>query len=154
MAERVGPAGEVLATNIHRVRTAQRLGYAELSRLLSDVGRPIPELGLRRIELGDRRVDFDDLVALCYVLKIAPVDLIVDKDATTEPYPLIPSREFESESVREWIRGETVLLSAAQTPGAMFADPDKSMFDALQWMPEERARRAGRQYFSEGSDQS
>jgi hypothetical protein len=46
---------EVLAANIHRVRTAQRLGFAELFRLLSDVGRPIPELGLRRKEKGERR---------------------------------------------------------------------------------------------------
>ena len=79
---RVGPAGEVLAANIHRVRTAQRLGFAELSRQLSDIGRPIPELGLRRIEKWRRRVDFDDLLALSYVLKIAPVDLMVSKDAT------------------------------------------------------------------------
>ena len=54
----------------HRVRTAQRLGYAELARNLAKVGRPIPELGLRRIERGERRVDFDDLLALSYVLKI------------------------------------------------------------------------------------
>jgi hypothetical protein len=58
-----------------------------LARLLADIGRPIPELSLRRIELCERRVDFDDLMALSYVLKIALVDLLVDRDASTEPYP-------------------------------------------------------------------
>jgi hypothetical protein len=146
MAERVGPAGEVLATNIRRVRTAQRLGYAELSRLLANIGRPIPELGLRRIEIGERRVDFDDLVALCYVLEVCPVDLMVDKDATTEAYPLIPSREFESESVREWVRGEALLLDSYNPPEEIFADPDRAMFEVLQWMPEDRAKRVAQNW--------
>ena len=79
---RVGPAGEVLAANIKRVREARRLGYAEFSRQLTGIGRPIPELGLRRIELGERRIDADDLLALSYVLQVAVVDLMVAKDAT------------------------------------------------------------------------
>lgn len=45
-------------------------------------------LALQRIETMKRRVDFDDLLALCHVLQICPVDLIVSKDATDEPYPL------------------------------------------------------------------
>jgi hypothetical protein len=143
---RVGPAGEVLAANIRRVRTAQRLGYAELSRMLTDIGRPIPELGLRRIEIGERRVDFDDLLALCYVLKVCPVDLMVSQDATNEAYPLIPSREFESESVREWISGQTVRLQSYNAPEEIFADPGKIIFEVLQWMPEERARRVARRW--------
>jgi integrase len=38
---RVRPGGEVLAANIRRVRTAQRFGFAELSRNLTDIGRPL-----------------------------------------------------------------------------------------------------------------
>ena len=78
----------MLAANIRRVRETQRLTYAELSRRLAEVGRHVPVLALQRIETMKRRVDFDDLLALCYVLQICPVDLIVSKDATDEPYPL------------------------------------------------------------------
>jgi transcriptional regulator with XRE-family HTH domain len=153
-ASRVGTAGEVLASNIKRVRTAQRLSFAELSRMLTDIGRPIPELGLRRIELGTRRVDFDDLLAISYALKVAPVDLMVSKDAKDDdPYPLIPRREFTATSVREWIRGADVMLGAVQGPDSIFADPDKSMSDALSWMPTERRKEVTRRWLNLESEE-
>jgi hypothetical protein len=136
---RVGPAGEVLAGNIYRIRKTQRIGYMELSRLLADVGRPIPELGLRRIEKGERRVDFDDLLALAYVLKVCPVDLMVSGDvADGDPYPITATRTYESGSVRDWISGQTVRLESYQEPGSIFADPNRSMYEALNWMPKSR----------------
>jgi hypothetical protein len=151
MAERVGPAGAALAANIHRVRTAQRIGYAELSRLLSDVGRPIPELGLRRIEIGERRVDFDDLLALAYVLKVCPVDLMVSNEAAdNDPYQVVPAGRLASSgkvvpanplgsgSVRDWIGGQTVVLHPVVDPDSPFADPSVVMYDALNWMPKSR----------------
>jgi hypothetical protein len=85
--------------------------------------RPIPELGLRRVELGERRVDYDDLLALAYVLQIAPVDLMVNKDATNESYPMTSELKFEAESVREWIRGADIRLAPITAPEAIFADP-------------------------------
>jgi hypothetical protein len=142
----VGPAGEVLAANITRVRTAQRISFAELSRLLTDVGRPIPELGLRRIERGERRVDFDDLLALCSVLQICPVDLMVSKDAANGAYPVTPDDDYEADSVREWVRGETVRLARIQRH-EIFGSPGKIMTDVLDWMPEDRARRVALQFY-------
>lgn len=62
---RLGPAGEQVRANVKRLRG--HMSYAELSRELERVGRPIPPLGLKRIEEGERRVDVDDLVALAEV---------------------------------------------------------------------------------------
>jgi hypothetical protein len=136
---KVGPAGRVLAANIARVREAQRLSYIDLSRELARAGRPIPELGLRRIEKGERRVDFDDLLAIAYVLRICVVDLMISGDvADGDPYPITRQRAYRSGSVRDWISGQTVLLESYQEPGARFANPNRSMFDALQWMPKAR----------------
>ncbi len=146
---RVGPAGEVLAANINRVRTSQRLGFAELSRSLSKIGRPIPELGLRRIERGERRVDVDDLLALSYVLKVAIVDLLIDHDADQEPYPITPQRQFTSESVREWIRGAEIRLAPIPDPDSIFAAPGTILFDAVQWMPSERRKEVMRRWLNE-----
>jgi transcriptional regulator with XRE-family HTH domain len=158
---RIGPAGWVLATNIKRVREAQRLSYAELARMLKDkAGQRIPVLGLRKIESMERRVDFDELLVLAYVLEVCPVDLMVSKDATDEPYAVTPEHEFEAQSVREWIRGESVRLVRPQQQQPvepdlpLFADPAKSMLDALEWMPEERARRVGRRFFTDQEDPS
>jgi hypothetical protein len=138
---RVGGAGRALAANIARVREARRLSYIDLSRELSKAGRPIPELGLRRIEKGERRIDFDDLLAIAYVLKVCPVDLMVSNTADgDDPYPVTSKHEYESDSVRDWITGETVILVPVQDPGSIFASPRTVMFDALQWMP--KARRA------------
>jgi hypothetical protein len=146
---RVGPAGEVLAANIRRVRTARRIGFAELFRSLSKIGRPIPELGLRRIERGERRVDYDDLLALAYVLKIAPVDLMVSNEAHSEPYPVTPKRHYKSESVRDWVSGQDIRLEPVQDPDSIFASPGTMLFDAIQWMPTERRKQVMRRWLNE-----
>jgi hypothetical protein len=124
---------------IARVREAQRLSYIDFSRELSKAGRPIPELGLRRIEKGERRVDFDDLLAIAYVLRVCVVDLMISGDAADgDPYAITPTRTYTSGSVRDWMSGQTVLLHSYTPPGAKFASPDRSMFDALNWMPKAR----------------
>lgn len=73
---RVGPVGEALRHNIRRIREGRRITYVELSERLGNVGRPIPVLGLRRIERGERRVDVDDLAALATALSVTPAQLL------------------------------------------------------------------------------
>jgi hypothetical protein len=70
----LGVFGLAVATNVRRYRGDT--SYAELSRRLTEIGRPIPPLGLRHIEAGNRRVDVDDLVALGVALDIAPLALL------------------------------------------------------------------------------
>jgi hypothetical protein len=55
----------------------------ELSAKLADL-RPIPPLGIRRIEAGDRRVDVDDLVAIALALGVSPSTLLVPKTETVD----------------------------------------------------------------------
>lgn len=73
----LGPAGETVRANVKRLREHQNLGYSQLSRKLDEVGRSVPDLGLRRIETGERRVDADDLVALAAALGVSPIDLLL-----------------------------------------------------------------------------
>lgn len=61
----------------------RRLGYAELSRKLAEMGRDIPPLGLRRIESGERRVDVDDLVALALALEVSVLVLLLPTDTSS-----------------------------------------------------------------------
>jgi len=91
MAEKrnpLGPTGDAVRANVKRLR--EHLGYAEVSRRLEAFGRPIPDLGLRRIEAGDRRVDVDDLMALAAVLGVSPASLLMPELATVTEKDLVP----------------------------------------------------------------
>lgn len=62
--------------NVRFLRQAHGLTYRELAVQLAKAGRPIPELGLSRLERGERRIDVDDLVALAQVLGVTPQELL------------------------------------------------------------------------------
>lgn len=76
----LGPTGEIVRLNVARLRGGMQ--YKVLSEKLDAVGRPIPPLGLRRIEAGERRVDVDDLVALAVVFGVSPLTLLLPEDGT------------------------------------------------------------------------
>lgn len=71
-----GGTGRVVRTNIRTLREQRRMTYVELSARLDEVGQPIPVLGLRRLEIGERRVDVDELVAFAEVFSVAPSQLL------------------------------------------------------------------------------
>jgi len=136
----LGPAGGALRENIRRIREAQRLTYVELSDRLSKAGRPIPVLGLRRIERGERRVDVDDLLAIAHVLSAHPVDLLVPAAAAdADPYSVTPEVKTTVATARDWIGG-TGFLVTPETPMEFAL--------AIQSMPKERARAASRAWFT------
>lgn len=56
------------------------LSYADLSRRLEELERPIPPLGLRHLETGARRIDVDDLVMLAIALEVPPMTLLLPPD--------------------------------------------------------------------------
>ncbi len=106
----LGPTGETVRANVKRLREGQNMAYAELSRNLAGIGRPIPVLGLRRIEAGERRVDADDLLALAIVLGVHPNALLLppvsghDLLATATGTKYMPS-----ETLWDWASGEQPL---------------------------------------------
>jgi transcriptional regulator with XRE-family HTH domain len=112
----LGPSGEMLMNNIKRIREGQRVTYVELSERLAALGRPIPVLGLRRIERGERRVDVDDLLALAKALNVSPVALLVPVDLDGDaPYGVTPALTTTAAQARAWIsgRGDEALVGEA-----------------------------------------
>lgn len=73
----LGPTGVVAARRVRELRDRAGLSYKQLADELAGIGRPIPALGLRRIESEDRRIDADDLVALAVVLGVNPSALLL-----------------------------------------------------------------------------
>jgi len=107
----LGPTGETAADNVKRIREKLRITYAELSRILEDSGRPIPPLGLRRIEDGERRIDADDLVALAFALKVSPITLLMpNTDSKDEEVSVTGNRDtVPADQLWKWLRADRAI---------------------------------------------
>jgi transcriptional regulator with XRE-family HTH domain len=73
----VGPSGRQVAQNVARIRSYRSLTTVQLSKLLAEVGRPITPSSITKIELGQRQVNVDDLIALAVVLGVNPSALLI-----------------------------------------------------------------------------
>lgn len=102
-----GPLTRQLAQSIQRTRKAQGLTYAQLAERLTQAGRPIPALGLSRMEQGDRRIDVDDLAAIAQALRVPPVWLLFplgqEGDRQVE---LLPGVRVPAEAALDWFAGD------------------------------------------------
>jgi transcriptional regulator with XRE-family HTH domain len=90
----LGAAGETVRANVKQLREDQNLGYSQLSRKLHEVGRSVPDLGLRRIEAGERRVDVDDLMALAVALGVSPVTLLMPPKPSDDKHEMVVATEM------------------------------------------------------------
>lgn len=113
MSERkisLGGTGETVLGNVKRLRGGMQ--YKELAERLATIGRPIPTLGLRRIEAGERRVDADDLVALAVVFGVSPLTLLLPPDGskfTSSPLTGVADREVSHNTQWLWALGREPL---------------------------------------------
>ncbi|SDH75333.1 helix-turn-helix domain-containing protein [Agrococcus jejuensis] len=73
----IGPAGKTVGDRVRRVRESLEWTQHDLSRVLTDRGRPIPVSSIGRIESGQRKVDVDDLLALALALDVSPLSLLL-----------------------------------------------------------------------------
>jgi transcriptional regulator with XRE-family HTH domain len=117
----LGPTGDTVRQNIKRAREARGLSYAALSRMLAEAGRPIPTLGLSRIEEGQRRVDADDLVALAVALRVNPSALLlpptVEGDADLTGRGTVPAVD-----AWDWADGNRPLVNPRDDDGTAGLD--------------------------------
>jgi 8-oxo-dGTP diphosphatase len=107
----LGPVGGYVIRGLSRLRG--RLTYKELSDRLDQLGRPIPTLGLSRIERGNRRVDADDLIALAIALDVSPVELLLPPDAGPDDEVELTTRmRVPARIARDWLNGRRALPDA------------------------------------------
>jgi transcriptional regulator with XRE-family HTH domain len=103
-----GPIGTAVAANIEGLRESQNLSYAELSRRLTELGRPIAPLGLTRIRDHQRRVDVDDLVALALALDVSPVTLLLPGASAKGSAPVTEGGEdYPRRQIWRWLIAES-----------------------------------------------
>lgn len=101
---------------------------------------PFDKTVIANLETGRRRyVTVSELLALSRILGVAPIDLLVPKEMTSENYEVTPEAAWSADDVRAWIAGEG-FLSAPDTPA--------ELADAVRWMPKARAEEAARKWFT------
>ncbi|MEU8031934.1 helix-turn-helix transcriptional regulator [Streptomyces sp. NPDC049099] len=100
----LGPIGEQVRSNVERLRGARGMTKKDLSDAVGVLGRPIPPLGVSRVEAGARRVDSDDLVALALALNVSPLALLLPPEWNDEPVHLAPNVSLRTRTA--WLWGE------------------------------------------------
>ncbi|MFT9573731.1 helix-turn-helix domain-containing protein [Mycobacteroides abscessus] len=103
---RLGAAGDAVRRNVRRLRDAQGVSAAELSKKLAELRRPIPLVGIQRIEAGTRRVDVDDLMALSVALGVSPITLLMPHAANPAAKLLIAGIKMTAGGLWDWLRAD------------------------------------------------
>lgn len=108
---RLGATGEAVKANVRRLRDAQGLSAAQLSKKLGQLDRPIPLVGIQRIEAGTRRVDADDLAALAVALEVSPVTLLMPHtEAPDDQVRVTGLGDMPGGEAWSWMSGERSFL--------------------------------------------
>ncbi|MER6361544.1 helix-turn-helix transcriptional regulator [Kitasatospora sp. NPDC001527] len=106
----LGPTGEQVRRNVTRIREARGLTKKELSDRTSELGRPIPPLGVSRVEAGTRRVDADDLVVLAVALDVSPSSLLLPlDDAEDVLVEVTGAGQVPASAAWDWLDGRGLL---------------------------------------------
>jgi transcriptional regulator with XRE-family HTH domain len=140
----------LIGEQVAKIRKARGMTQDGLAEAMQAVGIGWERVVIAKLEKGRRPfVKVDELLSLCLVLDITPVDLLIPRDLTDQPYRVTPTATAEAGNVREWVRGEDLLLTASiQHQGEPFTQP-ATVLDPIRWMPKDRAERVARRYFEE-----
>ena len=75
-----GAPSSRIAGNLRRMRKRRGLSTYDLAARLKEIGWPVQQSGITRVERGERRVDVDDLVALSVALNCSPNRLLMPEE--------------------------------------------------------------------------
>jgi transcriptional regulator with XRE-family HTH domain len=101
------PVADRVAKNIKELRG--RMPVRELSRSLEAIGRPIHASGITKIEMGTRRVDADDLVALAIALGVTPNRILLDRASDEADIQLAQGHSVTRRHAWNWANGRMPL---------------------------------------------
>jgi transcriptional regulator with XRE-family HTH domain len=121
-----------VAKRVREVRQKRGLTAAQLATEMTRVGVPWKRGVVAKLESGLREaVSVEELLALAYVLDVAPVHLLVPFDDDAQPYQVTPTRNDPAGYVRDWIRGDWYLDGTdvrhffSELPEHEFHPPDR-----------------------------
>jgi transcriptional regulator with XRE-family HTH domain len=137
----------IIGDRVAEVRDARRMTQEALAQAMRDVGIDWGRVVVAKLEKGIRPfVKVDEFLALCVVLEICPVDLLVPIDlGEYQPYRVAPNVAAAAGNVREWVRGEDLLI-ATPKPEPLIYRP-VTLLNSIRWMSADRANRVAERYF-------
>jgi transcriptional regulator with XRE-family HTH domain len=137
----------IIGDRVAEVRDARRMTQEALAQAMRDVGIDWGRVVVAKLEKGIRPfVKMDEFLALCVVLEICPVDLLVPIDlGEYQPYRVAPNVAAAAGNVREWVRGEDLLI-AIPKPEPPIHKP-VTLLNSIRWMSANRANRVAERYF-------
>jgi transcriptional regulator with XRE-family HTH domain len=101
--------GVIFGRRVRDERQRQGLRQDELVDRLAKLGRPMDRSNLGRIERGETTGQLDNVMALALALGVAPIHLLVPRDAE-EKVELAPKRPpLAARTARLWISGRELL---------------------------------------------
>lgn len=102
---------EAIGARLNQLRRVHGWSAAQLAEAMTKVGVPWDRQVVSKLENGRRKVlTVDELLALAYVLDIAPVHLLVPTDAgASERYAVTPTVTVSPSAARAWIRGRSAI---------------------------------------------
>ncbi|MEU1117803.1 MULTISPECIES: helix-turn-helix transcriptional regulator [unclassified Streptomyces] len=112
----LGPTGEQVRANVVRVRELRGMSKKQLADRVLELGRPIPPLGISRIEAGTRRVDADDLVALAIALHVSPATLLLPWGPADSPVEVTAAGTVTAAESWMWADGVRPLRVSDHDP--------------------------------------
>lgn len=101
-----GQAGTAVAANLAQLRKRRGMTVRQLSERLTELGAPILPSGITKIELGQRRVDVDDFLALAAALDVSPARLLLPDVGYEDEVAVTPALRRPSWAVWGWFEGQ------------------------------------------------
>lgn len=126
---RPGPAALRVAASLRRLRDYKRLSTYELSDQMASTGTRISASSITQAELGARRVDADDLVALAAALGCSPNRLIMPEAdsflSLARETEVTPGVTVTAARAWAWACGEERLDGAGMLADVSFAQANR-----------------------------
>ncbi|AVH59731.1 MULTISPECIES: helix-turn-helix domain-containing protein [Streptomyces] len=124
----LGPTGEQVRANIARIRESRGMTKKQLADRTAELGRPIPPLGVSRVEAGTRRVDVDDLVALAIALRVSPTALLLPwTERPDDVVEVTASGAVQASIAWLWADGHVPMVTSGSDP---WGDRDRFELDS------------------------
>lgn len=99
------PLSRQVGDNVRHWRKERGSSLAEVSARMADLGVPLSLNGLSKVELGNRGLDLDELVALARTLRVPPVVLIFPF-SRAQQVELLPGTQVPTWPAAKWFAGD------------------------------------------------
>ncbi|MCW2960260.1 MAG: hypothetical protein JWM90_647 [Thermoleophilia bacterium] len=146
---------EHLGANVRQLRKDRGLSLAEVSARMTTSGVPLSLNGLSKVELGNRELNLDELVALAAALGVPPLVVLFPLGRQRE-VALLPGMAVGTWAAAKWFAGEAALPgsdeSLDEAPTTYFREQDRLIAECRAWRgkaAEVRTRLGGKGWQTE-----